>query len=128
LSWTGRGFLFAHDLFRKPAPTFRDHAVELWDAAGAAKRALVKRAAAASESIQSYFDTEPRCAKLRATGFRMVDDIGPEQIAARFLPEIGTGARRQHHTRVKDLSEMARSADTCHARIQSVSAASISSR
>jgi methyltransferase (TIGR00027 family) len=53
----------------------------------AAHQALAERVAAAGESIQSYFDTAPLCARMRATGFRHVDDISPDRIAARFFPE-----------------------------------------
>jgi hypothetical protein len=54
--------------------------------------ALAERTAALGESIQSYFDTEPLCAKMRASGFRNVDDIGPERIAARFFPQAERSA------------------------------------
>ena len=37
------------------------------------------------EETASYLDTAQLCAKMRATGFRSVDDIGPEKIAARSL-------------------------------------------
>jgi methyltransferase (TIGR00027 family) len=53
----------------------------------AANQALAERVAAAGERFQSYFDTAQLCAKMSATGFRYVDDIAPERIAARFFPE-----------------------------------------
>ena len=53
----------------------------------AAHQALAERVAAAGESLQSYFDTAPLCVRMRATGFRHVDDIGPASIAARLFPE-----------------------------------------
>ena len=53
----------------------------------AAHQALAEKVAAAGESIQSYFDTAPLCASMSATGFRRVDDVGPDGIAARFFPE-----------------------------------------
>jgi len=53
----------------------------------AAHQALAERVAAVGESLQSYFDTAPLCARLRATGFRHVDDIAPDAVAARFFPE-----------------------------------------
>lgn len=56
-------------------------------ASRAANRALAERVAAAGERFQSYFDTAPLCAKMSATGFRPVDDVGPDRIAARFYPE-----------------------------------------
>lgn len=53
----------------------------------AANQALAERVAAAGERFQSNFDTAQLCAKMSATGFRSVDDIAPERIAARFFPE-----------------------------------------
>jgi methyltransferase (TIGR00027 family) len=51
----------------------------------AAHRALTERVASAGESFRSFFDTEDICARMRATGFRHVDDIGPDRVAARFF-------------------------------------------
>jgi methyltransferase (TIGR00027 family) len=56
-------------------------------ASRAANEALAERVAAAGERFQSYFDTAPLCAKMSATGFRRVDDVGPDRLAARFYPE-----------------------------------------
>ena len=53
----------------------------------AAHRALAERVAAAGERFQSYLDTASLCEKMRVAGFRHVDDIGPDQLAARFFPE-----------------------------------------
>jgi methyltransferase (TIGR00027 family) len=53
----------------------------------AAHQALAERVAAAGESLQSYFDTAPLCARMSAIGFRHVDNVGPDRIAARFFPE-----------------------------------------
>ena len=53
----------------------------------AAHQVLAERVAAVGESIQNYFDTAALCAKMSATGFRHVDDAGPDRIAARFFPE-----------------------------------------
>jgi methyltransferase (TIGR00027 family) len=53
----------------------------------ATHRTLAERVAASGESFQSYFDTAPLCAKLNAAGFRHLDDLGPDKIAARFFPE-----------------------------------------
>src|SRR5258708_15294384 len=55
-------------------------------ASRAANQALAERVAASGERFQSYFDTAPLCLKISATGFRHVDDIGPEKIAARSYP------------------------------------------
>ena len=62
-------------------------AASIAPASRAANQALAERVAAAGERFQSYFDTAPLCAKMSATGFRHVDDIGPDRIAARFFPE-----------------------------------------
>ena len=56
-------------------------------ASRAANQALAERAAAAGERFQSYLDTAPLCAKMSAVGFRHIDDVGPDRIAARFFPE-----------------------------------------
>jgi methyltransferase (TIGR00027 family) len=56
-------------------------------ASRAANQALAERVAAGGEPFQSCFDTAPLCTRMSATGFRNVDDIGPEKIAARFYPE-----------------------------------------
>jgi methyltransferase (TIGR00027 family) len=61
--------------------------VSVAPASRAVNQALAERVAAAGERFQSYFDTASLCAKMSATGFRHVDDIGPEKIAARFFPE-----------------------------------------
>jgi methyltransferase (TIGR00027 family) len=58
----------------------------------AAHQALAETVAAVGERIQSYFDTEPLCAKMRSAGFRHVRDIGPTEIAARFFPEAERSA------------------------------------
>ena len=58
----------------------------------AAHQALAEAVAALGERIQSYFDTEPLGAKMRAIGFRHVEDIGPAEIAARFFPEAERSA------------------------------------
>jgi methyltransferase (TIGR00027 family) len=52
----------------------------------AALLALAAQVAAAGETFQSYFDTPRLCAELTALGFNRVDDLGPEQVAARFFP------------------------------------------
>ena len=62
-------------------------AASIAPASHAAHQALAERVAAVGEHFQSYFDTAPLCTKMSATGFRHVDDIGPEKIAARFFPE-----------------------------------------
>jgi methyltransferase (TIGR00027 family) len=62
-------------------------AASIAPAGRAAHQALAERVAAGGESFQSYFDTAPLCERMRAAGFRHVDDIGPDRISARFFPE-----------------------------------------
>jgi methyltransferase (TIGR00027 family) len=52
----------------------------------AAHRAVATGAAAVGEIFQSYFETARLCSELTALGFRRVDDLGPQQVAARFFP------------------------------------------
>jgi methyltransferase (TIGR00027 family) len=52
-----------------------------------AHQALSERVATLGERIQSYFDTGWLCKELGAIGFGLVDDSGPEHIAARFFPD-----------------------------------------
>ena len=66
---------------------YANPAVSVAPAGRAANQALAERVAAAGERFQSYFDTAPLCTKMSTTGFRHVDDIGPERVAARFYPE-----------------------------------------
>jgi methyltransferase (TIGR00027 family) len=58
----------------------------------AAHQALAARVAAVGERFQSYLDTGLLSAKMRAAGFRHVDDIGPAELAARFYPETERSA------------------------------------
>ena len=57
-----------------------------------AHRALAERVAALGEQMQCYFDTERLCVKLSAIGFGLIDDIGPERLAACFFPEAERAA------------------------------------
>ena len=50
-------------------------------------RVMAERVAAASEAFQSYFETPALHEKLRALGFQEIEDLGPNEIAARFSPE-----------------------------------------
>ena len=45
------------------------------------------RAAAAGEPLQTFFATPALHEKLRELGFRSIEDLGPNEIAARFFPE-----------------------------------------
>jgi methyltransferase (TIGR00027 family) len=48
--------------------------------------ALAARVAAAGEVFRCFFETDSLCARLRSLGFREIEDLGPAQIVARFLP------------------------------------------
>jgi methyltransferase (TIGR00027 family) len=52
----------------------------------AAHEALAARVAAAGESIRNRFETDALRVRLRALGFREVEDFGWAEIAARFFP------------------------------------------
>ena len=54
---------------------------------------LSQRVAAAGEAFQSYFETPVLHEKLRALGFGEIEDLGPNQIAARFFPERAAPGR-----------------------------------
>jgi methyltransferase (TIGR00027 family) len=49
--------------------------------------ALAARVAALGESLKSYFETDALQAKLRAFGFREIEDTGPLRMRERFFPE-----------------------------------------
>jgi hypothetical protein len=48
---------------------------------------LSQRVAAAGEAFRSYFETPVLHEKLRALGFGEIEDLGPNQIAARDFPD-----------------------------------------
>jgi methyltransferase (TIGR00027 family) len=52
----------------------------------AAHEAVAARVAAAGESIRNHFDTDALHVRLKALGFRDVEDFGWAEIAARFFP------------------------------------------
>ena len=54
---------------------------------------LSQRVAAAGEAFRSYFDTPALHEKLRALGFAEIEDLGPNEIAARYLPGRAAPAR-----------------------------------
>jgi methyltransferase (TIGR00027 family) len=56
------------------------------DAAEKAREALQAKVAELGEPIQSYFETDAFSAQLVQLGFDGVDDLGPDQLAARFFP------------------------------------------
>jgi len=51
------------------------------------------RAAAAGEPLQTFFATPALHEKLRELGFRSIEDLGPNEIAARFFPERAAPSR-----------------------------------
>jgi methyltransferase (TIGR00027 family) len=53
----------------------------------AAHERRAARVAAIGEAFRSYFHADQLHVKLREIGFRIVEDLGPPQIAARFFPE-----------------------------------------
>ncbi|HEV7598877.1 MAG TPA: SAM-dependent methyltransferase [Bradyrhizobium sp.] len=52
----------------------------------AAHEALVARVAAAGESIRTHFDSAALHVRLKALGFREVEDLGWAEVSARFFP------------------------------------------
>jgi methyltransferase (TIGR00027 family) len=54
---------------------------------------VAARAAAAGEPLQSFYATPRLHEKLRELGFRSIEDLGPNEIAARFLPERAAPSR-----------------------------------
>jgi methyltransferase (TIGR00027 family) len=67
--------------YANPAETIADPAMR------ERHKDLVERVAAAGEAFQSYFETPALHEKLRALGFHEIEDLGPNEIAARFSPE-----------------------------------------
>ena len=56
-------------------------------------KALAERVAAAGESFQSFFATPALHDRLRELGFSEIEDLGPNEIAARFFPDRASPAR-----------------------------------
>jgi methyltransferase (TIGR00027 family) len=54
---------------------------------------LAGRVAAAGETFRGFFEPEALVATMRATGFREVRDLGPEELNARFLSYRADGLR-----------------------------------
>jgi methyltransferase (TIGR00027 family) len=73
--------------YANPAETIADPAMR------AAHNNLSERVAAAGEAFQSYFETPALHEKLRALGFQEIEDLGPNEIAARFSPERAAPSR-----------------------------------
>jgi methyltransferase (TIGR00027 family) len=72
----------AHVVFDYVNPT----ASVIEPARRAAHEALAARVAAAGESIRNHFDSDALDVRLKALGFREVEDFGWAEIAARFFP------------------------------------------
>jgi methyltransferase (TIGR00027 family) len=72
----------AHVVFDYVNPT----ASVIEPARRAAHEALAARVAAAGESIRNHFDSDALHVRLKALGFRDVEDFGWAEIAARFFP------------------------------------------
>jgi methyltransferase (TIGR00027 family) len=73
--------------YANPAATIANPAMR------AAHEILSERVAAAGEAFQSYFETRALHEKLRALGFQEIEDLGPNEIAARFFPELAAPGR-----------------------------------
>ena len=67
--------------YANPAETIADPAMREYH------KVMAERVAAAGEAFQSYFATPALHKKLRALGFQEIEDLGPNEIAARFFPE-----------------------------------------
>jgi methyltransferase (TIGR00027 family) len=59
------------------------------DRYAAAQEALATRVASIGEAFRSYFETDALHAKLRALGFRKVEDLGPALIRERYFANRG---------------------------------------
>jgi methyltransferase (TIGR00027 family) len=73
--------------YGNPAETIADTAMREYH------KAMAERVAAAGEAFQSYFETPALHEKLRALGFQEIEDLGPNEIAARFFPELAKPGR-----------------------------------
>ena len=58
-----------------------------------AHEVLAARVATAGEALQTFFATPALHEKLRALGFHAIEDLGPNQIAARFFPHHAAPSR-----------------------------------
>ncbi len=55
---------------------------------------VTARAAAAGEPLRTFFATPALHEKLRELGFRSIEDLGPDEIMARFVPERAARPRK----------------------------------
>ncbi len=74
--------------YANPVATLAD------DAARQAHEMLAARVAAAGEALQTFFVTSTLHEKLDALGFRRLEDLGPDEIAARFFPGHAVPSRK----------------------------------
>jgi methyltransferase (TIGR00027 family) len=63
----------------------------------AAHEAIAARVAAIGETLRCHFDTEQLHGRLVQLGFREVEDLGPAEIARRFLPDHITASGAGGH-------------------------------
>jgi methyltransferase (TIGR00027 family) len=73
--------------YGNPAETIADSAMREFH------NAMAQRVAAAGEAFQCSFETPALREKLRALGFQEIEDLGPNEIAARFFPERAAPGR-----------------------------------
>jgi methyltransferase (TIGR00027 family) len=73
--------------YANPADTIADLAMR------EAHDRLSERVAAAGEAFQSFFQTPALHERLRAMGFTEIEDLGPNEIAARLFPERAAPGR-----------------------------------
>jgi methyltransferase (TIGR00027 family) len=68
------------------------------DAARAVHDELAARVLSVGEMFRTYWETEPLHARLRDLGYRRLEDLGPVEIVARFLPgRVITASDRGGH-------------------------------
>ena len=63
------------------------------DAMREAHQALAAKVAAAGEALQTHFVTSALHERLGALGFRRIEDLGPNEIRARFFPRHAAPSR-----------------------------------
>ena len=73
--------------YANPVETVEDPAMR------AAHEVLARRVREAGEILQTFFVTAELTARLRALGFRDIEDLGPNEIAGRFFPERARPSR-----------------------------------
>jgi methyltransferase (TIGR00027 family) len=85
----------AHVVFDYGNPPVSDRSQDEYSAVD---ETLAARVASIGEPFQSYFETDALHGKLRALGFREIEDLGPAQIRERFFPNwAGPAPERGGH-------------------------------